>query len=115
MYNKPNQRPAPSSLVRLIGRALHRYHRVQGFESHTGFFFATLIDQKTGKSLIDRWMVAMDQQIVGAGRSMEFSVIKPRFFATRHRNISLQECLLSPLHRSDEALTTEQPRLPYGE
>ena len=57
----------------------------------------------------------MDQQIVGAGRSMEFSVIKPRFFATRHRNISLQECLLSPLHRSAEALTTEQPRLPYGE
>ena len=63
----------------LIGRALPRYHRVQGFESHTGFLFATLIDQKTGKSLIGRWMVAMDQQIVGAGRSMEISVIKLRF------------------------------------
>ena len=37
------------------------------------------MDQETGKSFIDRWMVAMDQQIVGANRSMEFSVIKPCF------------------------------------
>ena len=40
------QRPAPSWLVSLIGRALHRYRRGQGFESRTslnfsGFLFAT--------------------------------------------------------------------------
>ena len=39
------QRPAPSWLVSLIGRALHRYRRGQGFESRTssfsGFLFTT--------------------------------------------------------------------------
>ena len=35
VYNEPIQRPAPSWLVSLIGRALHRYHRSQGFESRT--------------------------------------------------------------------------------
>ena len=47
VYNEPIQRPAPSWLVSLIGRALHRYRRGQGFESRTslnffsGFLFAT--------------------------------------------------------------------------
>ena len=47
VYNEPIQRPAPSWLVSLIGRALHRYRRGQGFESRTslnffsGFRFAT--------------------------------------------------------------------------
>ena len=41
VYNEPIQRPAPSWLVSLIGRALHRYRRGQGFESRTSlnFFF----------------------------------------------------------------------------
>ena len=37
VYNEPIQRRAPSCLVSLIGRALHRYHRGQGFESRTSF------------------------------------------------------------------------------
>ena len=47
VYNEPIQRPAPSWLVSLIGRALHWYRRGQGFESRTslnfysGFLFAT--------------------------------------------------------------------------
>ena len=46
VYNEPIQRPTPSLLVGLI-KALHRYHRGQGFESRTslnffsGFLFAT--------------------------------------------------------------------------
>ena len=34
VYNEPIQRPSPSWLVSLIGRALHRYRRGQGFESN---------------------------------------------------------------------------------
>ena len=47
VYNEPIQRPAPSWLVSLIGRGLHRYRSGQGFESCTsmnffsGFLFAT--------------------------------------------------------------------------
>ena len=33
IYHEPIQRPAPSWLVSLIGRALHQYRRGQGFES----------------------------------------------------------------------------------
>ena len=42
VYNKPTQRPVLNWLVSLIGRALHRYRRGQGFESRislTFFFF----------------------------------------------------------------------------
>ena len=41
------QRPAPSWLVDLIGRALHRYRRGQGFESRTSlnFFFQAFFSQ----------------------------------------------------------------------
>ena len=41
VYNEPIQRPAPNWLVSLIGWALHRYRRGQGFESRTSrvFFF----------------------------------------------------------------------------
>ena len=47
VYNEPIQRPAPSWLVSLIGRGLHRHRSDQGFESRTslnffsGFLFAT--------------------------------------------------------------------------
>ena len=41
-YNEPIQRPAPSWLVILIGRALHRYRRGQGFESRTRLIFFRL-------------------------------------------------------------------------
>ena len=37
--NEPIQRPAPSWFVCLIGRALHRYRRGQGFESRTSLIF----------------------------------------------------------------------------
>ena len=52
----------------------------------------------------------MDQQIDG-------TVIKLRFFVNRHRDIAqfTWVSIVTPLHRSGEALTTEQPRLPYGE
>ena len=41
VYNKPTQRPVLNWLVSLIGRALHRYRRGQGFESRISltFFF----------------------------------------------------------------------------
>ena len=39
VYNKPIQWPALSWLVRLIGRALHRHRRGQGFKSHTSLNF----------------------------------------------------------------------------
>ena len=42
VYNEPIQRPAPSWLVSLIGRALHRYRRGQGFESRTTWIFLRL-------------------------------------------------------------------------
>ena len=42
VYNEPIQRPAPSWLVSLIGRALHRYRRGQGFESRTSLIFFRL-------------------------------------------------------------------------
>ena len=47
VYNEPIQLPAPSWPFNLIGRALHRDLRGQGFESHTRlnffscFLFAT--------------------------------------------------------------------------
>ena len=40
VYNEPIQRPAPSWLVSLIGRALHWYRRGQGFESRTSLNFS---------------------------------------------------------------------------
>ena len=43
VYNKPTQRPVLNWLVSLVGRALHRYRRGQGFESRislTIFFFS---------------------------------------------------------------------------
>ena len=44
VYNKPTQRTLPNWLVSLIGRALHRYRKSQGFESRTSlnFFFVRL-------------------------------------------------------------------------
>ena len=46
VYNEPIQRPAPSWLVSLIGRALHRYRRGQGFESRTSLnFFQAFFSQ----------------------------------------------------------------------
>ena len=47
VYNEPIQRPAPSWLVSLISRALHRHRRGQEFESRTRLncfqaFFAQL-------------------------------------------------------------------------
>ena len=39
VHHEPIQRPAPSWLVSLIGRALHRYRRGQGFESRTSLNF----------------------------------------------------------------------------
>ena len=44
-YNKPTQRPVLNWLVSLVGRALHRYRRGQGFESRislTIFFSGSL-------------------------------------------------------------------------
>ena len=46
VYNEPIQRPAPSWLVSLIGRALHQYRRGQGFKSHTSLnFFQAFFSQ----------------------------------------------------------------------
>ena len=46
VYNEAIQRPSPSWLVNLIGRALHRYRRGQGFESRTSLnFFQVFISQ----------------------------------------------------------------------
>ena len=43
---KPIQRPAPSWLFSLTGRALHRYRRGQGLESRTRLnFFQVLFSQ----------------------------------------------------------------------
>ena len=42
VYNEPIQRPAPSWLFSLIGRALHRYRRGQGFESRTSLMIFCL-------------------------------------------------------------------------
>ena len=47
VYHEPIQRPAPSWLVSLIGRALHRYRRGQGFESRKSLNFFQLLDCKT--------------------------------------------------------------------
>ena len=45
VYHELIQRPAPSWLVNLIGRALHQYRRCQGFESRTSlnFFFQAFL------------------------------------------------------------------------
>ena len=40
VYHEPIQRPAPSWLVSLIGGALHRYRRGQGFESRKSLNFS---------------------------------------------------------------------------
>ena len=46
VYNEAIQRPSPSWLVNLIGRALHRYRRGQGFESRTSLnFFQVFFSQ----------------------------------------------------------------------
>ena len=46
VYNEPIQRLAPSWLVNLTGRALHRYRKGQGFESHTSLnFFQVFFSQ----------------------------------------------------------------------
>ena len=42
VYTEPIQRPAPSCLVSLIGRALHRYCRGQSFESRISLNFSRL-------------------------------------------------------------------------
>ena len=47
VYHEPIQRPAPSWLVSLIGRALHQYRRGQGFESRKSLNFFQLLDCKT--------------------------------------------------------------------
>ena len=39
VYNQPIQRSSPSWLVNLIGSALHRYRKGQGFESRTSLNF----------------------------------------------------------------------------
>ena len=43
IYHEPIQRPAPTWLVSLIGRALHQYRRGQGFESRTSLSFRICI------------------------------------------------------------------------
>ena len=46
VYNEPIQRPAPSWLVSLIGRGLHRYRSGQGFVSRTSLdFFQAFFSQ----------------------------------------------------------------------
>ena len=46
VYNETIQRPAPSWLFNLTGRALHRYRKGQGFESHTSLnFFQVFFSQ----------------------------------------------------------------------
>ena len=46
VYNEPIQRPSPSWLVSLIGRALHRHRRGEGFESRTSVnFFQAFFSQ----------------------------------------------------------------------
>ena len=46
VYNEPIQRPAPSWLVSLIGRALHRFRGGEGFESRTSLnFFQAFFSQ----------------------------------------------------------------------
>ena len=46
VYNEPIQRPAPSWLVSLIGRGLHRYRSGPGFESGTSLnFFSGFFSQ----------------------------------------------------------------------
>ena len=56
VYHEPIQRPAPSWLVSLIGRALHRYRRGQGFESRTSLnFFQAFFSQLHKLSIQLRW------------------------------------------------------------
>ena len=52
VYNEPIQRPTPSLLVDLIGKALHRYHRGQGFESRTSLNFFFRLSFRNCKSCI---------------------------------------------------------------
>ena len=56
VYHEPIQRPAPSWLVSLIGRALHRYRRGQGFESRTSLnFFQAFFSQLHKLRIQLRW------------------------------------------------------------
>ena len=56
VYNEPIQRPAPSWLASLIGRALHRYHRDEGFESRTSLnFFQAFFSQLQKLRIKLRW------------------------------------------------------------
>ena len=52
VYNEPIQRPAPSWLVSVIGRALHRYRRGQGFESRTSLIFFFRLSLRNCKSCV---------------------------------------------------------------
>ena len=52
-YNEPIQRPAPSWLVSLIGRALHQYRRGQG--SRTSLIFCGYFASGSeGREVYDR-------------------------------------------------------------
>ena len=52
VYKDPIQLPAPSWLVSLIGRALHRYRRGQGFESRTSLIFFFRLSFRNCKSCV---------------------------------------------------------------
>ena len=52
VYNKPTQRPVPIWLVSLIGRALHRYRRGQGFESRTSLTIFFRLSFRSCKSCV---------------------------------------------------------------
>ena len=52
IYNEPIQRPTPSWLVSLIGKALYRYRRGQGFESRTSLNFFFRLSFRNCKSCV---------------------------------------------------------------
>ena len=55
VHNEPIQRPTPIWLVRLSGRALHRYHRGKGFESRTSLNFFQAFFSQLQKLRIELW------------------------------------------------------------
>ena len=56
VFHEPIQRPAPGWLVSLIGRALYRYSRGQGFESFTSLnFFQTFFSKLHKLRIQMRW------------------------------------------------------------
>ena len=61
VYNEAIQRLSPSWLVNLIGRALHRYRRGQGFESLNFFqvFFSQLHKLRIYLRSCFRWLLYM--------------------------------------------------------